>query len=595
MKVTKIPANVDPSKLAKLLDSVAIKELPAQTDAGMAARAAADPESGDSYLRGTEISQNLFKQLQQANHETGETVTLKTADGKLTAAGTLLQAISEARADRDVWFDPPKSGAVLTADFRNVDLNRLGWKDSKSEYITVTGIPSSELTVYWADQGPADPRPYVAPSRELGVLFYERGKDVDLARSGNMSASDPCASIKTELEQDGTKAAGVPEKLKLKNVNRDPSTVRREISADFFRDTLKVPVQRIAPAKWFANGEYQGFRDAEEPLDLEMWKAAWKDIDEEHEVPDKVWLFKAQWQLGVKSLEGKTLTKADLAYRGDRGNAYRATGDEQVYDLKTGKKSEASEAYGELASFIKTLNGIGLGAKDSSGRTIADNDPKRFNTREYREAMERGSDPYGMLRTLAGLQLTGAWDNLPNPSNYALACERDGDKSRWYMVPIDVDSTWGMCWSGQPKPQDMDLLMRGGQFDDAAAIWKNLLANDDFKAYYLDYLEHLLDKDFKPEKIQANVLKRWEEHQNAVYQEGSFNQPTTTQRPFTNDEISGHLYANWEINKDGLYAPPIKTFVEWRSSNARWQLDHIRHDFGKHSGVDFGAGQLTPR
>lgn len=592
LKLSKIPATVDAKKLEKLLDSVAVKRV-ASGKARDIARTASDPKTGDSYLRGKEISQNLFKQLKGVNGETGDTLTLKDARGNLTEAGKLLQTLHDARAGRDEWFVAPKNGMVLNADFKNVDMNIFRWNDPGGNPATVTGIPSSELTVYWADQGPSDPRPYVPVSNEVGVLYHEAGKDVDLSRAGNMSANDWCANVKTKLEADGAEQAQVPEKFKLKNVNRDPSTVRRAVSVDFFRDTLHVPMQRVAPAKWFANGQYQGYRDLEEPLDVEMWKSAMETVDKKHDVPDKVWLFKAQWQGGVESKAGGKLTKADLAYRGDDANAYRAKGSEQTYGLENSKK-EADEAYGELAKFIKTLNGVGLTGKD--GKAIGDNDPKRFNTAEYKKAMEQCSDPYSMLRALAGMQLTGAWDNIPNPSNYSLACEKGEDgKAKWYFMPIDPDSTWGMCWSGQPKPQDMDLLLRGSQFDNSAVLWKNLLANDDFKAYYLDYVDHLLKTDFNPDKIQKSVLSHWEEHKAAVYQEGSFNNPTSTGRPFTNDQITAHVTGKAEVSQDGLYAPPIRTFVEWRSGNARWQLESIRKDFGKHSEVDFAAGELAPK
>lgn len=594
LKLSKIPTSVDAKKLAKLLDSVAIHRLPEGSAAAKHARAAEDGKTRDTYLRGKELSEGLFQQLKAANGETGETLTLKNDQGELTPAGKLLQALHDARAGRDEWFAPPKKGMVLNADFRNVDMNVFRWNDSSGQPVTVTGVPSSELTIYWADQGPDHPAPYVAPSREVGVLYHETGADVDLSRAGNLSASDRCANVKTKLDQPGAEQAKVPEKLKLKNVNRDPSTVRRAVTVDFYREALKIPAQRVAPAKWFSNGEYQGYRDLEEPLDLEMWKASWEAIDPKHEVPDKVWIFKAQWQLGVDAVKGGKLTKADLAYRGDAGEAYRAKGKEQTYGLENAKK-EADEAYGELATFVKTLNGIGL--KGADGKPIPDGDPQRFNTAAYREAMERSSDPYSMLRALAGMQLTGAWDNLPNPSNYALTCEKtESGQAKWYFLPIDPDSTWGMCWNGQPKPQDMDLLLRGDQFKNAPVLWKNLLANDHFKAYYLDCVEHLLDDEFQPEKIQKDVLTHWQEHRSAVFQEGTFANPTSTGRPFSNDQIAGHVTGGREVSTaEGLYAPPIRTFVEWRSANARWQLENIRAGFKAHAGVDFASEQLSPR
>jgi hypothetical protein len=122
MPIKKLPERADPSWLLKQLEAVALKQVPGGSEAGKLARQANDPKSGDAYLRGDEISKNLFQALQRANGETGGEVTLKKPDGTLTKAGELLQQIDLAKATRDGWFEMPKSGQILYADFRDVDM-----------------------------------------------------------------------------------------------------------------------------------------------------------------------------------------------------------------------------------------------------------------------------------------------------------------------------------------------------------------------------------------------------------------------------------------------------------------------------------------
>ncbi len=590
----KIPNKVDAKGLVERLQSVAIKRVAAGTDAGTLAREANDPKTKDSWLRGSELTK-LFEGLQKANGETGKDVTLKNADGSLTKAGQLFEKLAEARGGRDLWFNAPAKGQVLYANFKNVDMGFFRGNDAAGKPIRVTGVPTSELSMHWASSG----RAHYVPPTNLGVLYYERGESVDLRRSGNTSVNDPAASVRTELSADGVKSSGAPEDFKAKNINRDPSTVRRSLSADFFSDTLKLPTQRMAPVKWFANGWYQGLRDLEEPLDKTMWKDAVQKLDPKREVTDDVWIFKAQWTEGFEAVGGGKLDKADLKYRkngsgDDGGKQYRAASGEQTYDLKTNRK-DADQAYDAFAGFVRTVNGVGL--KDANGVEIPANDPKRFNTDAYRKAMEQNADVYGMLRAYTGLVMTGSWDNLVNPSNFAWVGEKAKDGNvKFSALPVDLDSTWGLRWDGQPAWQDLDLLLRTGDTANVPVIWKNLLANDHFKAYVLDYTEHLLKTDFTPDKIGGKANALWQRNKDAAYQESdTAHGAAHTARPYSNDELYRHNELGHEVHKNGLYAPAIRNFVEWRSASANHQLRDIRSSFTQRSGVDFAAGELAPK
>jgi hypothetical protein len=606
MNIKNLPATADPKWLSKHLQAVAINRLPPDSAAAQAANEAHDPATGASVLRGEEISDGLFKQLQKANGETGATVTLMTQpDGKLTPAGLLLQALNDAAVTRDTWFEA-KDGTMLGVV---TDLDMSHFRDGVQKPVEVTGGQGSMLEVAYVDTNARD----YAPLPEFGVLFHETQPNI--RRSGNTSANDAAPSFVSDLT--APHGSDVMGRLKAKNLTRDPSTVRRELSATFFRETLQVPTQRIAPVKWYANGGYGGLRDLEEPLDTTMWTSAVQSIDPTRKVPDDVWIFKLQMQdAGITTQGGTRLVGADLRYHnqnGDDGAAQYRVADgagDQIYDLQTGKK-EGDEAYGELAKFVKVVNGIGLRGEDG---TPLDGDSTRFNTDAYRKSVESSMDVYEVLRCYTGLVLTGAWDNIITPSNFAWVAEKGKDGVKWSALPIDLDSNWGIHWDGQPQWQDLDVLLRDAP-ESVPVIWKNLLANDHFKAYVLDFMDHLLDdpsaKDSFADRIGAQAQAIWERREAAAYEEsGTATGPTTTSRPFTDDEVymanfgpankDDPRYLEYQANPmiadithSPLTAHSIRNFAEWRHASARWQIDHIRQDFKVQSGVDFSKG-LAP-
>jgi hypothetical protein len=53
------------------------------------------------------------------------------------------------------------------------------------------------------------------------------------------------------------------------------------------------------------------------------------------------------------------------------------------------------------------------------------------------------------------------------------------------------------------------------------------------------------------------------------------------------------VYSDWTIEKDGLTAPSIHNFVQWRRDSALKQIKDIRKTFTKTCGVDFSKVKLT--
>jgi hypothetical protein len=571
-------------------------------DAGTIARAAMTSEV--TVLRRSQIKHKVFGGLQRVNGETGEALTLEGADGKPTPAARILAELEKARAGRDIWFEPPKPGQVLYVVTENVDMNAF------NSGAKVAGGDGSRLAIYWADPGQSTSAPeLVAPAAQGGsVLVKANGNEFAFSRSGATSFWDKEATVKVTLHQGGLAESGAPTVIKAKDMDRDPSAVRRALSHWFLTEVARVPTARIGTVKWFSDGVYEGVRDMEEPPDLRMWEDGVKATKRPGAVPDDVWIFKANW-LGSPApkspgpqdtVGGGKVDKADLRYLGDDGTKYLAKGKDQTYDLQT-NKDKSKEGYNALATFVKTLNGIGL--SDASGARIPDNDPKRFNTDAYRQAMESTADVYQMLRSYAALNLAGCWDNLVNPSNFAWVAEKGKDGvARWSALPIDLDSSWGLGWDGpnQENWADFDILVRDGRgaasMDNVPVIWKNLLANDHFKAYVLDYMDHLLKTSFNKETVRNQVLEHWGVRENAVFQESDSQYgPARTGRPFTNDQMWKQTHEDDTVHQDSLWSPAIPMWVGWRNGAVAHQLAEIRQTFQNHAGVDFDAGELEPK
>jgi hypothetical protein len=589
-------------ELLEGLESVNIVRLPANTEAGRIAREANIPETRDSFLRGDEIEGGVFSRLQQLTGETGNVVTIRNANGSLTTAGEVVSQMMAVSAGRELWFEPPPPGQILHVTFDDMNTG-LFWGDAEDgRPNVVTGRPNSNYQVYFAPAGPG----ILEPSSNAfgGVVYAESGPDVDFQRTGNTSRNDANPNLRSRQRGEGVGSSGTPSDLRAKQVNR-LTTVRRQLSSSFFRDVLRVPTQRYAPIEVHVNGQYWGVRDMEEPLDKRLWRD-WKNQYRPNDPePENVWIFKNQWTAGSPARGEGSLSMADMRYRrasngDDGGNQYRVQdGNEETYELRTDEET-ADQAYDAFAQFIRTANGVGLPG-------VNENDPNRFNTPQYRQAMEQAGDVYGMLRAYAGLILTGSWDNLVNPTNFAWVGEQSANGSvRFSAMPIDLDSSWGIRWPNHegryPRWQDLDILLRDSNTENVPVIWRNLLANDDFRAYVLDFTQYLLDTQFNRETIGAQVNQYWEQRRESMYQESdSPNGPPRTGRPYTNDQAYRSVVLDETItlpNFGGLTALGIRDFTEWRGASLRWSMtdgpNAIRNSFTRPSGVNFAAGELEP-
>ena len=134
-------------------------------------------------------------------------------------------------------------------------------------------------------------------------------------------------------------------------------------------------------------------------------------------------------------------------------------------------------------------------------------------------------------RSCAGRASTcslGSWDNyFATPANYYLynsgrkaAEERVHGLARTSsFIPWDYDNSFGIDYFGTAvavhRPRRLAEQHRATTAADARAarrrtipLVQNLLRNHDFRQYYLDHLEHLLDTEFDPDTIAAQHRRR---------------------------------------------------------------------------------------
>jgi hypothetical protein len=108
---------------------------------------------------------------------------------------------------------------------------------------------------------------------------------------------------------------------------------------------------------------------------------------------------------------------------------------------------------------------------------------------------------------------------------------------------------------------------------------QNLLRNRDYRQYYLDYLEFLLDTRFHPEAFAALTAAGglWDRVHQAAYLESAtpHGQPFTG-RQFTNDEVYLSGFKHNELWRGQEKAEGIVHYVRMRRDSARQQLGQLR-------------------
>jgi hypothetical protein len=253
------------------------------------------------------------------------------------------------------------------------------------------------------------------------------------------------------------------------------------------------------------------------------------------------------------------------------------------------------------------VNGAGLPGGDG-----------RFGTDAFASSVRQLFNVEAFLRWAGVNVLVGGWDNyFATPANYYLynsgKAGGGGDlvaDPYFTFIRWDYEHAFGIDYFGT-RWQDTDLLdwpantlgywrFNGGSGTSRLPLLQNLLRHRDFRRYYLDHVEHLLDTTFNPAAIEAVTGADgngglWDRVSRAAYLESDtpYSRPFT-QRQWTNDEVFRNGFAQYELCHDDAFVLGISHYVRMRHDSARAQLRQLRRtDPRGASGAIFPSSRAT--
>ena len=430
----------------------------------------------------------------------------------------------------------------------------------------------ARLDVWRTD--PASNRHIPGPGAE-GVAFSTQS--FSLINSGNRTLHAPKRSWKVTLDAGGADHLAGMTRFNLKSMYNDPSQMREALAWRLFRHA-GVPAARHTYAKLAFDATYYGLFSVIEQVDKRFLKDHFGDNDRGN-------LYKAYCgDVGCATLEHRTGPDGDDSGR----QYYRAADDNRTYRLKTNEDDHDAGTYDDLATLIRTINGPGLGGGEG-----------RFDTDAFRESVDGIMNARAFLRWAAVNVLLGSWDNYyATPSNYYLynsghqGAEDDFMGSPYFtFIPWDYDNCLGIDYFGT-KWQYTDILdwpanTRHYWREHATSripLVQNLLGNRDYRQYYLDYLEFLLDTQFNPDAFSQQIAADssdglWGRVCQAAYLESAtpYGQPFTG-RQFTNDEVYLSGCKQNELRHGQEKVDGIINYVRMRRDSARQQLEQLRKE-----------------
>jgi hypothetical protein len=564
--------------------AVVVAELPHGLSRDLAAWVNETEGRGDDSLRTRAEYSALFDLvLQELAEPASASLPLVDDAGRVTAAGQAVDDYTRASKGKEEFFDQ---------DMHLVEVT--GWPEEHLQPEEPVDAPDGARFAIWPTD-PSDAR-HIPPPDEDGVLFATT--TFSLMNSGNRTLRVPKRSWKVEFEsRAGDDRLVGMSRLNLKAMYNDPSQMREALAWRLF-DTVGIPSSRHTFAKLAINGRYRGLFSLIEQVDGRFLKDHFGSNDKGN-------LYKAYCgDLGCATLE-RRVDGGD-----DGGRQYRspAGSDDATYRLKTNEDDPAANTYDDLAALIRTINGIGLQGGDG-----------RFDTDEFRDAVERILNARAFLRWAGANLLLGSWDNyFATPANYYLynsgykGGEDDFVASPYFtFIPWDYDNSLGLDYfdTAWHYTDIVDWPSNTGNYHrrnppgptSRIPLVQNLLQNRELLRYYLDHLEHLLDTWFNPDAIAAAIGSDgggglWDRVSRAAYLESDTpHGQAFTGRQFSNDEVYRSGCLQHELRHGDTRAEGICHYVRMRYDSARGQLATLRatHPAGA-SGATFSGMMEAP-
>jgi CotH kinase protein len=483
--------------------------------------------------------------------------------------------------DRSGWLGKPEFFGADMYMFRVT-----GFRPGRGVITEPARPPDGARIDVWRTD-PRDRRRVPAPGRE-DVLFSTTA--FALKNSGNRTLRAPKRSWRILLDASaGSNQLAGMTRINLKAMYNDPSQMREALAWRLF-GIAGVPAPRHTYAKLAFGGSYKGLFSVIEHVDKKflrdhfgknfrgnLYKTGYRDI-------------------GGAFLEYRTGRDGD-----DSGRQYFIPGSaERSYRLQTNKTNPEASTYDDLACFIRTINGKGL---PGGG--------ERFDTDAFRESVDGIMNVTAFLRWAAVNLLLGSWDNYyASGSNYFLynsgrrgAATDFISDPYFHFIPWDYDNCLGIDYSGT-QWQYADILDWPGKANrrtPTIPLVRNLLRNHDYRQYYLDYMEHMLDSEFNPRAITARIGPHgedglWHRVQQAAYLESDTPSGRSfTGRRYSNDEVYRHACRQHELRHGKKQMEGIVHYVRMRHDSARTQLRRLRRTTPRTVGGFPLAAERLPR
>jgi len=522
--------------------------------------------AGSSYLRGKDAFELAYQALlalpgSSANGK----LLLTTATGQASQAGQVVSEWKTAQANRATMFDEVGANGptILVVQITGIDVDAL-WKDDvHHDPAVVKGGPTATLTFFETALGQ---RADKQPDDANGTFQTLKGDKVSVKRRGNTSRWDRKINLCVAL--DGDAASGFPKQVNLLNCIRDPAYERVRLSWALMAEA-KCLAEPSAYAEMTLDGVYHGTYVAMPPPDESFFSGLFPGVSERA-------VFRGQY--------GDIAGGATLANRGPKGAGYFTAGSNPSSRTYEPRLDTTDAQYDVLAQFIDVLHNSG----DPTSSAFANSLLKIFDVATF-------------LRTMATINLLGAWDNYYlNAQNYilhiALTDATSGSRTPFVsFCAYDMDSVLGLSWPSQKRNwQEKDILFRGTELGNIV-LAKRVLENPDFRAYYCDFMAWFLEERFTSDWFARQRDAFWKRLEQTVYLESQspFGPPDTL-RPWTNDEVYRHAVLDQPLDASGssavggLQVLGIGAFVRQRRERALAQLK--LEQLGG-SGVDFGSGK----
>jgi spore coat protein CotH len=460
------------------------------------------------------------------------------------------------------FFNPNNFYYMRIKDWRSDKMN----PGALGEYTEVDG---SRFYVYESDPSSYRHCPDEEVSRADRI---HRAENFKMRTSGNLTKGTPKSSYKIKFTEKSDRMHKM-KALNLKSMWNDVSQMREALAWRLFQ-IVGVHASRHVYSKFCVNSRYYGLYSVIEQVDKPFLKDHFGDNDEGN-------LYKAYWE---------DVGPADLTYKenagDDSGAQYfsAANMDERTYRLKTNDEEDddpAYQTYDDLAKFIKVINGIDLPGEGD----------EKFDTDEYKEAVENIFDVKTFLRWASLNILLGAWDNYwATPSNYYLynsgkvgGEELFMEHPYFHFIPWDYDNTLGVTyfdvdWHNTDIVdwEAATLGYYGGRKTSKLPLIKNILKNKDFMAYYLDHMQWLLTNHFRESWFEEQIGNEgsggiWDTIRHSVYLESDTETGFPhTGRQFTNEQVYWNGFRHEELDRGGQFILGIRHYVTMRNDTA-WE------------------------